>query len=456
MPVHALVVPVHKSGAKSNPSNYRPIALLSIVCKVMEKLVHRLSTFLEPVLSEKQSGFKRKDWTHMQLIRLIQEWSTAMDDAHLVGVVFFDIKKAFDRVCLPGLLHKLQAVGVRGKALAWFRSYLLGRCQRTAVGCHMSASTPLHAGVPQGAVLSPLLFSLYMNDIVQCTEAAVNLFADDTSIYVTDKSSSGLQTKLQLVLDQVATWFGSWALTVNPQKSALMVFTTRRSVPAVNVSLSGDSIQQVTTHKHLGLTLDCHLSWSQHTSAILSKVSRKIGLLRRVRRRLPALVIQSFYTTCIRPTLEYASVAWCGMGASDAERLERVQRAAARLIANVSVADQLPRDLLLARAGLECLRSRRRMHCAVFAYQLSSTSRRLVPLHLAHLFERWKARTPACTSSLTLRSTSTCSSRLPRPRTELFRRSPFYYSISVLNSVPSQHHSSLAALKSFLLASDMS
>ena len=178
--------------------------------------------------------------------------------------------------------------------------------------------------------------------------------------------------------------------------------------------------------------------------------------MRPVRRHLPALVIQSFYTTCIRPTLEYASVAWCGMGASDAERLERVQRAAARLIANVSVADHLPCDLLLARAGLECLQSFRRMHCAVFAFHLSSTSRRLVPSHLAHLFEQWKARTPASTSSLTLLSTSTCSSRLPRPRTELFGRSPFYHSLSVLNSVSSQHHSSLAAFKSFLLASDMS
>ena len=198
----ALVVPVHKGGTRSDPSNYQPIALLSIVCKVMEKLVHRrLNAFLEPVLSMRQSGFKKKDGTEMQLIRLIQEWSSALDDSHLVGVVFFDIQKAFDQVWLPGLLHKLHSVGVRGKALAWFHSYLVGRRQRTAaVGRHLSSAAPLHAGVPQGAVLSPLLFSLYMNDIVQSTDADVNLFADDTSVYVTDKSSIRLQAKLQLWL----------------------------------------------------------------------------------------------------------------------------------------------------------------------------------------------------------------------------------------------------------------
>ena len=131
----ALVVPVHKGGTRSDPSNYRPITLLSIVCKVMEKLVHcRLNAFLEPVLSMRQSGFKKKDGTEMQLIRLIQEWSSTLDNLHLVGVVFFDIKKAFDWVWLPGLLHKLHSVGVRGKALAWFHSYLVGRRQRTAVG----------------------------------------------------------------------------------------------------------------------------------------------------------------------------------------------------------------------------------------------------------------------------------------------------------------------------------
>ena len=134
-----------------------------------------------------------------------------------------------------------------------------------------------------------------------------------------------------------------------------------------------------------------------------------------LRRRLSSLVIQSIDITCIRPKLEYASVAWCGVGVSDAERLERVQRAAGRLIARVSITDRLPRHLLLARAGLESLQQRRRLHCWVFAYQLTSTSRRFVPLHLALLFERWQSRVLSSTSVLVLRSASSGHSRLPRP-----------------------------------------
>ena len=185
----ALVVPVFKSGSKSSPCNYRPVALLSIISKVMEKIVYRrLNAFLSPILTKKQSGFRKGDSTNMQLVRLVQEWSTAIDSSKLVGVVFLDLKKAFDHVCLPGLLNKLNAVGVRGKALAWFASFLLGRKQRTAVGRSLSPIADLHAGVPQGAILSPLLFSLYMNDIVEATGADINLFADNTSVCVTDSS----------------------------------------------------------------------------------------------------------------------------------------------------------------------------------------------------------------------------------------------------------------------------
>ena len=146
-------------------------------------------------------------------------------------------------------------------------------------------------------------------------------------------------------------------------------------------------------------------------------------------------------------------MAWCDVSTSDTKSLERAQRAAAHLIADVSVANRLPHDLLLARAGLDPLRQRRRVLCGVLSHKLReppSTRRRLLPLHLAQLYDSWQASTPQATSELVLRSTSARRSRLPRPRTELFRRSPFYYSLSVLNSVPSDHLSSISALKSYL------
>ena len=190
----------------------------------------------------------------------------------------------------------MEAVGVRGKALAWFGSFLLDRRQRTAVSRHLSAVAPLHAGVPQSAVLSPLLSALYMNDIVCCTEADVNLFADDKYVFATDKSAKGLQLKLQGIVDQLSAWFSSWALTANSKKSALMLLTTKRSIPSLNVSINAIPITQVTMHKHLGLTLDGRFSWALHTSAVVFKASQKVGLLRRLRHRLPPLVIQSIYT----------------------------------------------------------------------------------------------------------------------------------------------------------------
>ena len=365
----ALVVPVYKAGPRSCPSNYRPIALLSIVSKAMEKIVlKRLSAFLGPLLTPKQSGFRRGDGTAPQLMRLVQEWSSALDSAHLVGAVFFDLKKAFDRVCLPGLVLKLKAAGLQGKALAWCTSFLNGRCQRVRVGSAISSAEHLHAGVPQGAILSPLFFSLYINDIVKSAYAEFNLFADDTSVYITAKSAATLQERLQGVLDKVTCWLRQWGISINPTKSALVAFTRKRDLPLLDIKLDGNVLAQSSTHKHLGLVLNRKLTWSDHINFIRGKAAKKLGLLRRIRRRLPPLVVRTLYVTCVRPTLEYASGAWGGLGKEDANRLEHLQRCAARTIANVSLADKMPNELLLARAGLEPLSVRRLVAVATPTY----------------------------------------------------------------------------------------
>ena len=219
-----LVLPMFKKGSRADPGNYRPIALLSIISKVMERLVHeKLSHFLKPWLNDNQSGFKRKDGTEPQLIRLTHEWSAAVDNGYYVAAVFFDLRKAFDRVWHRGLLAKLAAAGVKGSAFEWFSSFLSGRCQATLVDGSLSEFSPLHAGVPQGAILSPLLFSVYMNDIPS-PERSTNLFADDTSAFVISKTTSDLSTRLQRRIDVIGEWFHSWLLSVNTAKSAIMVF----------------------------------------------------------------------------------------------------------------------------------------------------------------------------------------------------------------------------------------
>ena len=445
----ALVVPIFKGGEKFSSTNYRPITLLSLVSKSLEKIVfHKLNTYLQPFLTMSQSGFRRKDSTQKQLVRLVQEWANALDSAEYVGVVFFDMKKAFDRVWHEGLLHKLAAFGVEGRALEWFRSFLTGRRQCVAVGSAVSDIAPLEAGVPQGAILSPLLFLVYMNDIVTATSTSTNLFADDTSTFVCDKSPAALQSRLQTTVCQLEEWFGKWALTVNTLKSAMLVLTTRRrAILQFDIRIYDTPISQVLSHKHLGVVLNSHLCWSDHVRYVVGKASKKIGLLRRFRKRLDPLVMRTIYRTCIQPTLEYSSLALSGLSKTDSARLEQTQRVAARLITSTSLRDRLPSDILLARAGLEPLSLRQQQGLALLAYRLTRSVPQ-EPTHLVSAFPLWPSQSTPSTSSMPLRSSSF---RLPRPRTEVMKCSPFYQAFSIWNSLSAECQSSCARVKAAFL-----
>ena len=443
----ALVMPVFKKGDRHAPGNYRPISLLSMVSKVQEKVVHvKLSKFLSPWLSDRQSGFKRGDSTTMQLTRLVQLWSEAIDDSSYVGVVFFDLKKAFDRVWHQGLLAKLERAGVRGQALHWFSSFLSGRRQVVSVNGSVSAFASLHAGVPQGAILSPLLFSLYMNDIHSSGTDDINLFADDTSMYVIDKSACGLSQRLQKAVDDVSTWFSAWLLSVNSAKSAVMVLRSSKMRHfSVGTSIGGQVLPQVSTHRHLGLILHECLSWSPHIQSVVTKVSQRLGLLFRLRNQLPALVTRELYVTCIRPVLEYSSIVWSGLSQTDSSRLERLNRRAARLITRCSRLCDLPHPVLLARAGLQELSQRRRLGQALFTFRFANVN---LPAHILDGLAHWLPDSPSQRPYL-LRREKTL--RLPRARKNTLKHSPLYSAFSLWNSLPPSLLSSatVQSLKAF-------
>ncbi len=429
---HALVVPVFKRGNRSLLTNYRPISLLSTVSKVCERVIYdKLYRFLSPVLSHQQSGFRKQDGTAQQLLRLVQQWSEALDESKYVGVIFFDLRKAFDRVWHKGLLAKLQAAGIRGAALAWFKSYLCDRHQCTRVEDAISPSSSLNAGVPQGAILSPLLFLVYINDITQASPANINLFADDTSTYVVDSCAERLSARLQQTVDSLSTWYDRWLLSTNAEKSVVLVLRSPRMEPVeVSLSLNTTIIPQANTHKHLGVTFNDSLSWESHVDELISRASKRIGLLRRYRRHLAPLAIRHIYIVSIRPALEYASVAWSGLSATAAERLERVQRKAARLITG-DFSRETTHELLLARAGLPSLSSRRKIELAVFAYKFL---RRLTPEHLSVGLDHWTTTKPERAASLR----NVNAIRLPRPKKSILKHSPLYLSMSLWNSLPPQ------------------
>ena len=260
---------------------------------------------------------------------------------------------------------------MRGNALNWFRNFLLDRRQRTIIGQSVSALEYLHAGVPQGTILSPLLFSLYMNDITASKCGDVNLFTDDTSAFTVPDSAQNLQLSLQTVANDPSSWFKSWPLTINVEKTAVMVLCTRQKVPTISIIINGSEIKQVRVQKHLGLNIDERLTWTDHVSTIVNKTSSRLGLLRRLRPRVPPLVIQTLFRTCVLPVLEYASLAWRGIGTINAERLERLQRTAARLITGTRLVENVPREILLARAGLDKLADCQKIKCGIFAFKLA-------------------------------------------------------------------------------------
>ena len=434
----ALVVPIHKKGSMTDPGNYRPIALLPIVSKVLERIVHdKLSPFLQPWLQDKQSGFKKGDGTVPQLLRLCQDWNKQIDSSSYVGALFFDLKKAFDRVWHDGLLVKVEAAGIRGSALAWIRSFLSLRRQITTIEGFSSSSIEIRAGVPQGAILSPLLFSIYVNDIVYAAPLCdTNLFADDTSAYVSSPCPTLLNTSLQSAADSLSDWFDRWHLSIHPSKTVCMALRSRGMPPCpLYIYINGKRIAQVSQHCHLGVTFNDTLSWKDHVHKIVLQSARKIGLLRRLGRHLSPTVLRDIYLFCIRPGVEYSSVVWSGLTSSDAVRLERNNRSAARLILKTSRKEDISHELLLSRAGLSTLEARRNVaQCAVVRKAFLGRH----PGHLQKVIARWVLQSTTGSQRQSPRR-NRFQVKLPRPTKVKFKQSPLYCAASTWNTLIHSH-----------------
>ena len=230
----ANIIPVYKKGDRTNATNYRPISLLSCLGKVFEKCVFKhLYNFLKTmdIITKAQSGFTPGDSAVFQLVDLYDTFCRALDDGKEVRVVFCDISKAFDRVWHRGLLFKLKQAGVSDPLIKWFESYLSDRFQRVVLEGGVSDFKKVLAGVPQGSILGPIMFLIYINDIVNDIGSCIRLFADDTSLYLIVDDPNVSADLMNNDLDKIHTWSQKWLVTFNPNKTEELLLTRRINQP---------------------------------------------------------------------------------------------------------------------------------------------------------------------------------------------------------------------------------
>ena len=366
------VSPIFKSGDPSLPSNYRPVSLLNSIEKVFERIIFKhVSNHLKDIgfFTPFQSGFMPGDSTVNQVSCLYNNICKALDDGLEFRAVFFDISKAFDKVWHKGLLFKLQRAGINGKLLSWFSNYLSNRYQRVVIPGGISSLCHVQAGVPQGSILGPLLFLVYINDIVDDIQSNINLFADDTSLSMVVDDPTNVGNMLQSDIDKISRWAQKWLVKFNPSKSESLVISRKRNKPNhPNLFMSNIEIPSVSSHKHLGIFLSNDGSWDIHINKSLEKAWRRVGIMRHLKVRLNRQSLQTIYFSFIRPLLEYGDVIWDNLSQGLKDELDKLQNEAARIVTGctklVAIAD------LYEETGWETLSERRRKHKLILFYKM--------------------------------------------------------------------------------------
>ena len=397
----ANVSPIHKKNDPSDVSNYRPISLLSTVGKVLEKIVHKyVFNFFRDnnVITTLQSGFVPGDSTVNQLIDIYNTFCKALDEGKEVRAVFCDISKAFDRVWHKGLLFKLKSAGVTGSLLTWFSDYLNDRKQRVVLPGVSSSLTSVKAGVPQGSILGPLLFLLYINDIVEDINSSIRLFADDTSLYIIVDNPFQAAEQLNSDLQKIHRWAAKWLVTFNPGKSESMLLSRKHNKPFhPPVLMDQSQITEVKSHKHLGVIFSNDCTWHENLELIKSKAWKRINVMRKLKFELDKKSLQTIYFSFIRPLLEYADVVWNNCAQYESNELEKIQNEAARIVTGATKLVSI--NSLLVETGWETLASRRKKHKLTLFFKMQNG---LSPDYLTSLVPA----TVGSTSSYPLRNAS--------------------------------------------------
>lgn len=442
----AKITPIYKKGPKSDRNNYRPISILPVLSKLIEKhITDHLKTFLEEnkLLHTQQSGFRTNHSCETALTAVIDNWIEAINNKNLVGTIFLDLTKAFDLVNHSILLQKLKLYNCSTNSIQWFTSYLSNRTQTVSVSGTLSSSRPITAGVPQGSVLGPLLFIIYINDLpLHLNNSDIDMFADDTTVSAYGKSFTSVQNALQTELTTIERWCTQNSMVPNITKTKVMHISATNQIqtPDYSLSLQNTILENSTTEKLLGIHVDQHLNWKQQVDNTLKKCNSYLYLLLRIKNFLSIPSRKLFFNAYILPHLDYCSTIWGNCNNDLLEKLHKFQKRAARVILDK---DYLaPTEELFTQLGWMKFNDRVNYKKSILMYKALNNQ---TPDYIQNKFQHTQDR-----HNINLRSSTQNKLYVPKPRLEFARKSFAYSGAKLWNDIPQtvQTAQSLAQFKS--------
>jgi len=369
----AVVTPIYKSGTKEELANYRPVSVLPVISKIFERVMcNRLVKYLEShdILYKHQYGFRKGFSTDLAIVTVVDDVLRALEDGKTVLGIYMDLAKAFDTINHKILLQKLHHYGIHGPSYNWFKSYLENRFQvvKYSQDIVTTAKLPIECGVPQGSIIGPILFILYLNDLYVASDVfKFVLFADDSNAFMSGKSLDDLIDQGNTELEKVKTWFEANKLSLNIKKTHYMVFSTRPLISNKQLSINGVELERVTSTSFLGVKIDERLSWKCHIEYVNKKLNKCLGILRKVKRVLSTTCLIKLYNAFILPHINYCNIVWGSASLTTMNKLVITQKRAIKLALKVPITTAT--NSIYEQSKLKAIATIHRIQISIFMYK---------------------------------------------------------------------------------------